>query len=106
MAAALEEPANELWLSPVVIWEVLTLAEKGRVELEPDAVTWIRQVLRTIPFREASLTHEVGSCDFHRRGTRRPPKEAEVTAVERVSQPGDHTAGRGDRSEAGSSASW
>ena len=59
VATALEDPANELWLSPIVIWEVLMLAEKGRVELEPDAVTWVRKVLQTIPFREASLTHEV-----------------------------------------------
>lgn len=59
VAAALEDPANELWLSPVVVWEVLILAEKGRVELDPDAVTWVRQVLQTIPFREAALPHEV-----------------------------------------------
>ncbi len=59
VATALENPANELWLSPIVIWEVLILAEKGRVVLEPDAVTWVRKVLQTIPFREAPLTHEV-----------------------------------------------
>ncbi len=59
VAAALEDPGNELWLSPIVVWEVLILAEKGRVVLEPDATSWIRQVLQTIPFREALLTHEV-----------------------------------------------
>ncbi|GIX47756.1 MAG: ribonuclease VapC [Candidatus Tectimicrobiota bacterium] len=59
VATALEDPGNELWLSPIVIWEVLILAEKGRVVLEPDAVAWVRRALQTIPFREAPLTHEV-----------------------------------------------
>lgn len=59
VAAALEEPANELWLSPLTTWEVLVLAERGRVILEPDPVGWFRAVYRTIPFQEAPLTHEV-----------------------------------------------
>jgi PIN domain nuclease of toxin-antitoxin system len=59
VVTALEDPANELWLSPIVLWEVLVLAEKGRVVLEPDGVTWIQRVLQTLPFREAPLTHEV-----------------------------------------------
>jgi len=42
-----------------VVWEVLVLAEKGRVNLRPDPVAWVRNVLQTIPFREAPLTHEV-----------------------------------------------
>jgi len=59
VAEALEDPANELWLSPIVIWEVLILAEKGRLELKPDPIRWVRRVLREIPFREAPLTYEV-----------------------------------------------
>ena len=59
VAAALEDEANQLWLSPIVIWEVLIFAERGRVVLEPDAPTWVRKVLQTIPFHEAPLTHEV-----------------------------------------------
>lgn len=59
VAALLEEPANELWLSPLNTWEVLVLAERGRVVLEPDPVVWLRTVYRSIPFREAPLTHEV-----------------------------------------------
>ena len=59
VAAALDDPANQVWLSPVVIWEVLILAERGRVELSPDPTTWVRHVLKTLPFHEAPLTHEV-----------------------------------------------
>jgi len=59
VAAELENPLNELWLSPIVVWEVLMLAERGRISLEPDATTWVRRVCRTVPFREAPLNHEV-----------------------------------------------
>lgn len=59
VVAVLEEPANELWLSPLTTWEVLVLAERGRVILEPDPLAWLRTVYRTIPLREAPVTHEV-----------------------------------------------
>lgn len=59
VAAALEHPGNELWISPVVVWEVLVLAEKGRIVLQPDPPTWIRKVLSTLPLTEAPVTHEV-----------------------------------------------
>ncbi len=55
----LEDPAHELWISPISAWEVLVLVEKGRVVLERDAVSWIRNVFRDLHFREAPLTHEV-----------------------------------------------
>lgn len=55
----LERPANELWLSPVTIWEVHLLAEKGRILLKPDPSAWIQHILDTIPFHEAAVTHAV-----------------------------------------------
>jgi PIN domain nuclease of toxin-antitoxin system len=59
VAAELDTPSNELWLSPIVVWEVLILAEKDRVTLQPDPVAWIRNVLLAIPFTEAPLSHEI-----------------------------------------------
>lgn len=55
----LEEKKNELWISPVTTWEVLILAEKGRLELEEEAATWIGKVLQSVAFREAPLNHEI-----------------------------------------------
>lgn len=55
----LERPANELWLSPITIWEVHLLAEKGRILLKPDPSAWIQHILDTIPFHEAAVTHAV-----------------------------------------------
>lgn len=62
VAARLEDPANQLWISPLSTWEVLVLAEKGRIRLDPTAPEWLRQVFSAIPFREAPLTHEVALC--------------------------------------------
>lgn len=59
VATELENPSNELWVSSIVLWEVLILAEKERVTLDPDPVTWIRNVLRAVSFKEAPLNHEV-----------------------------------------------
>ncbi len=59
VARELQNPANDLWISPISTWEVIVLAEKGRIVLEPDPATWIRKVYRTIPFKEAPLNHEV-----------------------------------------------
>lgn len=55
----LENTENELWLSPITTWEVMILAEKGRIELDDRPDVWIRNVLERILFREAPLTHEV-----------------------------------------------
>ena len=50
---------NELWLSPISVWETLVLAEKGRLELESEAVTWVKRYLRILDVKEARLTYEI-----------------------------------------------
>jgi PIN domain nuclease of toxin-antitoxin system len=55
----LEDAENEIWLSPVSIWELLVLARKRRIELDTEPVTWIRTALAEVSFKEAALTHEV-----------------------------------------------
>jgi PIN domain nuclease of toxin-antitoxin system len=53
----LKNEANELWLSPISTWEVLTLNFKGRVRLHGDLAGWLAQA--TAGTREAPLTHEI-----------------------------------------------
>jgi PIN domain nuclease of toxin-antitoxin system len=55
----LENPANEVWLSPLSTWELLVLCEKGRVTLNEPVDAWIARALTTVPLKEAPLTHEV-----------------------------------------------
>jgi PIN domain nuclease of toxin-antitoxin system len=50
---------TELWLSSISIWETLILAEKGRISLQPDAVTWIDSALQTLEIREAPLILQI-----------------------------------------------
>ena len=59
VAVELEDPLNELWLSPITTWEVILLVEKGRVVLKTDPVTWLRNVYGKIPFKEAPINYEV-----------------------------------------------
>lgn len=58
-AEALADPDNEVWISPITVWETLVLAERKRVVLQPDPERWIRDTLQQQPLREAPLTHEV-----------------------------------------------
>jgi len=57
--AALSDQQNELWLSPISAWEVLLLAERGRLALSPSAPEWIAEALRRAPLREAPLGLQV-----------------------------------------------
>ena len=59
VAVELKNPENELWLSPITTWEVVLLAEKGKIMLQGDPSDWMKNVLETIPFGEASLNHEI-----------------------------------------------
>lgn len=53
------DPANELWLSPISLWEFLVLVEKGRLAIPEDPAGWIAAALAEAPMQEASLNHEV-----------------------------------------------
>jgi len=53
----LNNPANELWLSPISTWEALMLNAKGRIRLTGDLTNWVQRA--TAPMHEAPLTHEI-----------------------------------------------
>ncbi len=59
VADELENTDNNLWLSPISIWEILILTEKGRIVLNSDPIAWVRHVLSSLPIKEAPLNHEV-----------------------------------------------
>jgi len=51
---------NQLWLSPISVWEVQFLYRKKRIELEGvDIETWARKALEIRPLNEATLTIDV-----------------------------------------------
>ena len=55
----LENPANQLWLSPISLWEIMILVEKGRVVLTTEPARWIRSLFDKFPFYEAPINREV-----------------------------------------------
>jgi PIN domain nuclease of toxin-antitoxin system len=53
----LEDPANELWLSPVSVWEALLLHSRGRVYLSSHPTGWVTEAASFA--HEAPLTREI-----------------------------------------------
>ncbi len=57
--ALIESDRNELFLSPISVWEVLILAERGRLDLRPDPQSWTREALNAFPIIEAAFNTEI-----------------------------------------------
>jgi PIN domain nuclease of toxin-antitoxin system len=58
---ALADPGNELWLSPVSIWELAVLREKRRVLLDEEMNRWVEKSKRELSLREAPFSWEVAN---------------------------------------------
>jgi len=65
---ALVDSANELWLSPVSVGELIVLLRKGRLTLPSDVAAWVAKTIEDLQLTEAPLTVEValavGSINF------------------------------------------
>jgi len=55
----LSDTENELWLSPVSVWELIVHVEKKRVTLEKDVLTWIATSKQDLSLREAPMSWAV-----------------------------------------------
>ena len=61
VTAALADDRNQLWLSPISIWEFLLLAERGRVRVREGSAPpdWVEAALSRVPMHDAPLSREV-----------------------------------------------
>jgi PIN domain nuclease of toxin-antitoxin system len=84
VSLALANPTNELWLSPVSIWETLTLCEKGRLVLDEGAPLWIVEAMRARPMTEAPLTAEVALATASINLAHRDPADRFLVATAKV----------------------
>ena len=82
--AALQAPENELWLSPISVWEAMVLAERGRLSVNSDAQGWVRQMVDAIPRREAPLTHEIALMSRRMSLAHQDPADRFLAATARV----------------------
>jgi PIN domain nuclease of toxin-antitoxin system len=68
-AKALRDFRGTAFLSAISVWEVAMLAAKGRVRLQPDAATWVRENLRPPidlePVHPEISLLSAGLKDFH-----------------------------------------
>jgi PIN domain nuclease of toxin-antitoxin system len=62
VARELDSAQNQLWLSPVSIWETLLLHRKGRLKIPEGFSTWMTRAMTAMPLSEAPLTFEVAEA--------------------------------------------
>jgi PIN domain nuclease of toxin-antitoxin system len=58
VAAAVQEQSH-LWLSPVTIWETISLFDSGKLVPPEDPIACVRRWLEDMPIRDAPLNREV-----------------------------------------------
>jgi PIN domain nuclease of toxin-antitoxin system len=83
-AAVLADASSELWLSPVSAWEVLILAEKGRIELDGGGPAWVERALRAGPIREAPVTMGVAQASRAVKLPHQDPADRFILATAKV----------------------
>jgi|SRR5579859_2482071 len=59
--SALADPKNELWLSPVSIWEFGLLLRKGRITLHREFTSWLEESVQALQLREAPFSWRVAA---------------------------------------------
>lgn len=84
VARALQQPGNDLWLSPISTWELVVLAGRGRVTVDGDLDAWVRRAHERAPLREAPLTHEIALETSRLDLPHRDPADRLLVATARV----------------------
>jgi len=66
LRTAIGAASGRLWISPISVWELGILEQRGRVRLDGGFRSWAQAAQRRFPLQEASLTGEVAvtSCEL------------------------------------------
>jgi PIN domain nuclease of toxin-antitoxin system len=84
VADALEDSKNELWLSPISVWELILLTQKKRVTLNSPVEKWVQEAMATAPLREAPLNSQVILATMHIHLPHRDPADTLIVATARI----------------------
>jgi PIN domain nuclease of toxin-antitoxin system len=84
VARALDAEENELWLSPISIWELSILVKKQRIELDEELESWVGRALSNAKFREAPVTNDVVFEVSRLRFSHRDPADHFIAASAKV----------------------
>lgn len=82
--SALRSAANELWLSPISVWETMHLLRRHRLEVAIEPAGWIDAMLRASSLREAPLTHDVAIAAVQLALPHRDPADRFIAASAKV----------------------
>lgn len=84
VARALDNPESQLWLSPISVWELLVLTQKGRVQLNEDPVAWAQRTVEQLQLHEAPLTFEVALETSNLKLPRSDPADRLIAASAKI----------------------
>lgn len=84
VTAVLDAVGTQRWLSPLSVWEAVTLIERGRVEVDRPADQWVRDALSQAPVTEAPVTTEVAFAARALRSRHRDPVDRFLAATAQV----------------------
>jgi len=82
--AALADADNEIWLSPISVWEALMLVERGRLVVTMPAAEWVERMVQALPRREAPFTHEIAIASRQLTLAHQDPADRFLAATARV----------------------
>jgi PIN domain nuclease of toxin-antitoxin system len=80
----IQDSNNELWLSPISVWELVVLWQKGRMVPDEDIEAWVPKALRALPLQEAPVTYEVARETARLRLPHRDPADRFLLATAKV----------------------
>jgi PIN domain nuclease of toxin-antitoxin system len=80
----LGDSENELWLSPISIWELVVLYDNRRITLDQEVDAWLTHKLSAVPLREAPVTYEVARETGRLRLAHRDPADRFLLATAKV----------------------
>jgi PIN domain nuclease of toxin-antitoxin system len=80
----IQDTSNELWLSPISVWELIVLWQKRRILPNEDIGVWVPEALRSLPLEEAPVTYEVARETGRLRLAHRDPADRFLLATAKV----------------------
>ena len=83
VATAIRDPANELWLSSISVWEVTMFARK-KIDLLPSPVIWAEQALAKSNVLEVPVTNAIALETGRLIWSHRDPADRMIVATARV----------------------
>jgi PIN domain nuclease of toxin-antitoxin system len=84
VSRAIENTANQIWLSPVSVWELSMLVKKGRIDLKKSVDQWTADTFESLQIQEASVTTDVALAMNKIRLPHEDPADAFLVATASV----------------------